>query len=464
MNAPFDLIVQGGTLVTPGGVMSGDIGIRGGRIDAVGRSLGAAHSLLDATGRVVTPGGVDPHAHIEQRSGMGLWNADTWESATHAAAMGGTTSVIAFAAQTRGQRLADAVADYEKRAGRGARIDYAFHLMLTDPGAPDFEDDLQRLIAEGHRTLKVFTTYDIRLDDTDILRILDLAREAGALTCVHAETHALIARATAELVARGMTKPRHHAASHPRLAEIEAVARVVRFAEATGAPVMIFHVSTIEAADLIRSARRRGLPVAAETCPHYLLMTEEVLDRSDAAKWMCSPPQRSEADRAGLWAALDRGDIALISSDHAPYRMDESGKFAHGADAPFPKIANGMPGLETRLPLMFDAMGHGARGGLAGFVDRVAAAPARLHGLTNKGRIAPGADADLVLWDPDRLTTYGDDDLHCNTGYNPWAGTRIRGWPETVLCRGEIIVSQGACHAAPGSGRRIDRTSWRPAP
>jgi dihydropyrimidinase len=232
-----------------------------------------------------------------------------------------------------------------------------------------------------------------------------------------------------------------------------------RLAEAAQAPVMIFHVSTAEAAAEIRAARARGAPVWAETCPHYLFQTEEVLDRPglEGAKWMCSPPQRTEADQEALWQALALGDLQLVSSDHAPYRHDETGKLSAGPDAPFPAIANGMPGLEVRLPLLFDAMVSRGRLGLAKFVDLTAEAPARLYGLSTKGRIAPGMDADLVLWDPAREHTYGEDDLHDNVGYNPWAGTTVRGWPVQVLLRGETIVRDGTFTGAPGKGRWLRR-------
>ncbi|MFW5641857.1 MAG: amidohydrolase family protein, partial [Roseicyclus sp.] len=301
--------------------------------------------------------------------------------------------------------------------------------------------------------------YNIGLDDADILRALRIAREAGALTCIHAENDAIIADARARLLAEGRTRPLDHAASRPRAAEIEAVARMCRLAEAVRAPVMIFHVSTAEAAAGIRAARTRGAPVWAETCPHYLFQTEEVLDRPglEGAKWMCSPPQRTRADQAALWAALALGDLQVVSSDHAPYRFDATGKLSAGPEATFPEIANGMPGLETRLPLMFDAMVSRGRLGLLAFVEVTSATPARLYGLAGKGAIAPGFDADLVLWDPSRRVTYGADDLHDNVGYNPWEGTTVTGWPVRVLLRGRTIVQDGTWLGTPGAGRWLRR-------
>ena len=453
-----DLVITGGQIATSEAVFTADIAISGGRIAALGTGF-SARDTLDARGLVITPGGVDPHCHIEQMSGMGQMNADTFETATRSAAMGGTTTVISFAAQAKGQRLADAATDYAARGARGAAIDFAFHLILADTQAPEFEADLAALIAQGNRSLKVFTTYNIGLDDGEILRALTIARDAGALTCIHAENDAIIAGARARLLAEGRTRPLDHAASRPREAEIEAVARMCRLAEAARAPVMIFHVSTAEAVAEIAAARARGAPVWAETCPHYLFQTEAVLDRPgiEGAKWMCSPPQRTVADQGALWAALARGDLQVVSSDHAPYRFDETGKLSAGPDAPFPAIANGMPGLEVRLPLMFDAMVSHGRLGLSKFVDLTATAPARLYGLTTKGHIAPGYDADLTLWDPERSVTYGADDLHDNVGYNPWEGLRVQGWPKHVLLRGRPLVSDGSYLGTPGAGRWLHR-------
>lgn len=454
-----DLVLRGGRIVTPAGVIEGDLAVGSGRILSVGTPVERATVEIAAHGRLVMPGGVDAHAHIEQMSGMGLWNADTFETATRSAAMGGTTSVISFAAQAKGHRLSGTVADYAARAARGAMIDHAFHVTLTDTAAPGFDDDLAALIAAGHRSLKVFTTYNIQLGDAEILKVLSLARRHGAIVCVHAENDAIIAQARAALIAAGQTAPRDHARSRPRMAEIEAVGRMCRFAEYLDQPVMLFHISTAEAADAIRAAKARGVPVRAETCPHYLFMTEDVLDRPglEGAKWMCSPPQRTVADQQALWAALEDGTLDLVSSDHAPYRFDQTGKLAAGPAPGFHQIANGLPGLETRLPLMFDAMVSQGRGGPLAFAELTATAPARLYGLPGKGSIAVGLDADLVIWDPARQVTYGADDLHDNVGYNPWQGRTVTGWPERVILRGQTLVRDGRFLGSPGNGRWIAR-------
>jgi dihydropyrimidinase len=459
MISSIDLVIHDGRVVTPDGIVEGDVAIANGEIVSVGTPVTDAGERLSAKGKWVMPGGVDPHAHIEQMSGMGQWNADTFKTATRSAAMGGTTSVISFAAQASGQSLAETVADYAARARRGAMIDYAFHMTVTDTGVPHFETDLASLITAGHRSIKVFTTYNIQLPDSDILKVFAQARKSGALVCVHAENDAIISHAKSALIAAGHTAPRDHAKSHPRMAEIEAVERICRFAEYLDQPVMLFHISTTEGAAAVKAAQDRGAPVWAETCPHYLFMTEDVLDRPglEGAKWMCSPPQRMQPDQDALWDALLGGTLSLVSSDHAPYRFDETGKLAAGPSAGFHQIANGLPGLETRLPLMFDAMVSKGRGGPEAFVELTAQAPAQLYGLQRKGAIREGMDADIVIWDPDRQVTYAGNDLHDNVGYNPWEGHTITGWPEHVILRGQTLVKDGAFLGTPGSGAWIDR-------
>ncbi len=466
MTVDIDLVIRNGRVFTPTGIVEGDLAIVGHKIVSVGKPIKAAKTEVSAKGKLVMPGGVDTHAHIEQMSGMGQWNADTFETATRSAAMGGTTSVVSFAAQSDGQPLAETVSDYAARAERGAMIDYAFHITLTDTGARGFDADLETLIVAGHRSLKVFTTYNIQLSDAEILRIFSLARQSGALVCVHAENDAIIAQAKDALIKAGRTTPRDHARSRPRMAEIEAVERICRFAEYLDQPVMLFHISTAEGAAAIRNARARGAPVWAETCPHYLFMTADVLNKpgQKGAKWMCSPPQRTVADQEALWAALDDGTLSLVSSDHAPYRFDESGKLAAGANAGFHQIANGLPGLETRLPLMFDAMVSNGQSGPEAFVQITATNPAQLYGLPNKGAIAEGMDADIVIWDPTKKVTYGANDLHDNVGYNPWEGRTVTGWPEHVILRGQTIMKNDEFFGTPGTGRWIKRSELATKP
>lgn len=453
--ADYDIIIRGGTVVHAQGTDRIDIGIRDDRIATLGDlSAASAGQVIAAEDHLVLPGGVDTHCHIEQISGAGLLNADTFETATRSAAMGGTTTVVSFAAQHPGHRMAQVVADYAALAGKGAMVDYAFHMIVSDTGNGNLTEDIPALIDGDHRSIKIFTTYDkVRQDDKSILDLLDLARDRGALVCFHAENDGIIRNATEKLLAAGKTAAKYHAASHPREAEVEAIARMCRFAEYTGARIMMFHVSTREGVDIIRAAKARGVAVQAETCPHYLLMTVDILEQDRAERFLCSPPQRTVDDQAALWDGIRDGTIGLITSDHAPYRMDESGKFANGRDAPFNRIANGMPGLETRLPLMFDSMIHKQGLSLQDFARLTATTPAQSFGLPGKGLIAPGYDADVAVWDPRLTHRYGADDLHDNVGYNPFEGAEVQGMPVTVLSRGRVIVAERRLTGVAGMGQ-----------
>lgn len=457
----YDTVIRNGTIATATDVFKADLAISGDRIAAIGSNLPAGRHEFDAAGLLVLPGGVDAHCHIEQLSGGGLMNADTFESATRSAAFGGTTTVISFAAQHRGANLTTAVEDYTTLARRGAIIDYAFHLMVANPDEQTIEQDLPALIRTGHRSVKVFMTYDaVQVNDQQLLDVMAAARAEGALVCVHAENHGLLKWMGDRLVARGYVAPKFHAVSHPRAAEVEAFHRLIAFSELLDQPIVIFHVSTAEGAAVIREARGRGVKIFAETCPHYLLMTAKDLDRPgvEGAKWVCSPPQRMQADQEALWRALALGDLQILSSDHAPYRFDASGKLSAGNNPSFKQIANGMPGLETRLPLLFDAMVSQGRMGLSKFVELTATAPARIYDLPGKGSLAIGADADIAIWDPERRVELVDE-LHDNAGYNPFAGRTLTGWPQTVFRRGEIIVAEGTLAAQPGSGKLLLRSA-----
>jgi dihydropyrimidinase len=467
--AAFDCVIRGGRIGTAVDEFDADIGITGGVITAIGRNLAPGAAEIDAKDRLVLPGGVDTHAHVEQLSAAGIVNADTFESATSSAALGGTTTVICFAAQHRGKNLLTVVNDYSALARKGAVIDYSFHLIITDPTRETLNEHVPDLVAQGHSTLKVFMTYDLLLvQDEMLLDILLAARKSQALVCVHAENHGMISWMGKRLIEMGHTAPKYHALSHPRGSEAEAFYRLITFAEFIDQPIMIFHVSTAEGVDVIRQARGRGLKVFGETCPQYLFMTAKDLDKPglEGAKWMCSPPQRTEADQEALWRGLALGDLQTISSDHAPYAFDATGKLSAGPAPTFKQIANGVPGIEARLPLLFDAMVSKGRLGLSKFVELTATAPARLYNLhPRKGSIAIGADADLVLWDPAHKTVLSDASFHDRTSYTPYTGRTITGWPRTVLRRGEVIVRDGALEAKAGSGVHLPRSGgWAAAP
>src|SRR6202521_1304752 len=464
---PFDLVIRGGTLVTATDTVEADVGIHGETVAAIGRGLDQGRREIAARGKLVMPGGVDSHAHIEQLSASGLMNADPFHSATAAAAFGGTTTVISFAAQHVGMSLAKVVEDYHKLAERGAVIDYAFHMILADPTETVLAKELPPLVKAGHSSIKVFMTYDrLKLDDVQLLDVLAAARDNGAFMMVHAENHGMIAWISKRLLARDHTAPKYHAVSHPRGGEAEAFTRLIACAALVDQPIMIFHVSTAEGAKVIRQARGEGLKVFAETCPQYLFLTAEDLDRpgAEGAKWMCSPPPRTVADQEALWQALALGDLQTVSSDHAPYRFDETGKLRAGPNPNFKQVANGLPGLEVRLPLLFDAMVSGGRLGLEKFVELTATAPAKIYNLhPRKGSIAVGADADIAIWDPQREVTLSDEIMRDLAGYTPYAGRKLRGWPVTVLSRGRVIVADGKRSAEPGSGRFLARTGGEAA-
>jgi dihydropyrimidinase len=465
--AAFDCVVRGGRVATAVDDFEADVGIKDGEIAAVGRNLGPGASEIDARGRLVLPGGIDAHAHIEQLSAAGIVNSDTFESATISAAFGGTTTVICFAAQHVGMDLMKVVADYSALAKKGAVIDYAYHLIIADPTEVTIKEQIPALIAQGHSTLKVFMTYDrLQVGDEKLLDILYAARKSGALVCVHAENHGMISWMAKRLVERGYIAPKYHTASHPRGCEAEAFNRLITFAEFIDQPVMIFHVSTAEGVDVIRRARGRGLKIFAETCPQYLFMSGKDPDKPglEGAKWMCSPPPRTEADQQAIWQGLALGDLQLVSSDHAPYAFNDKGKLSAGPSPTFKQIANGMPGIELRLPLMFDAMVSKGRLGLHKFVELTSTAPAKIYNLhPRKGSIAIGADADIVVWDAKRPVTLADGVTHDGAGYTPYAGRTVTGWPQIVMRRGEVIVDSGKLKAKPGSGAFLPRTGGEAA-
>jgi dihydropyrimidinase len=463
----YDLVIRGGRVATASDVFDADVGILGETIAAIGRRLSQGKREIDARDKLVLPGGVDSHSHIEQLSAAGIMNADTFESATVSAAFGGTTTVISFAAQHVGMNLAQVVEEYHALARKGAVIDYAFHMIVADPTRETLEDHLPALIKQGHASIKIFMTYDrLKVDDEPLLDILLAARQSGALLCAHAENHGIISWMVKRLLKGGYTHPKYHAISHARISEAEAFTRLIGMAALIDQPIMIFHVSTAEGARVIRDARGRGLKVFAETCPQYLFLTADDLDKPglEGAKWMCSPPPRRAADQEALWQALALGDLQTVSSDHAPYRFDETGKLRAGPDANFKQIANGLPGLETRLPLLFDAMVSKGRLGLEKFVELTATAPAKIYNLhPRKGSIAIGADADIAIWDPSREVTLSDAMMHDLTGYTPFAGSRLRGWPATVLSRGRVIVADGKRSVEAGTGRFLARSGGEAA-
>lgn len=457
----FDLVIRGGSVANADGVAVADVGIRDGVIAAVGPALPAGAREIDARERLVLPGGVDSHCHIEQLSSFGIPCADDFYSATVSAAFGGTTTVIPFCAQHRGDALPAVLADYHKRARAKAVIDYGFHLIVANPDERTIATDLPAAISGGIRSFKIFMTYErMRLHDEQILEVMAAARRAGALVMVHAENHGMISWLAGRMVAQGNTAPRYHAICHTRGAEAEAIQRVIALAELVDCPILIVHVSTRAGIETIRQARARGLKVMGETCPQYLFLTAQDIDRPgvQGAMFCCSPPPRDEFEQAACWQGLKDGALQVYSSDHAPYRMDAAGKLPNGEKTTFKEMANGVPGLELRLPLLFTYGVGAGRITLEEFVALTATRHAQTYGLyPRKGVIAAGADADLAIWDPRRRVEVTPELVHDNTGYTPYEGRELTGWPVKVLSRGEVIVDDGRLDAARGRGRYLAR-------
>ena len=456
----MDLVIRNGTVATASDTFKADIGITGGRITAIAESLSADREI-DASGKLVLPGGIEAHCHIAQESATGGMTADDYRSGSISAAYGGNSCFVPFAAQHRGMGVIETLDLYDSRAEGASVIDYGYHLIVADPTEKALTEELPQAFARGVTSFKVFMTYDLmKIDDGQFLDILSVAKRHGALTMVHAENSGIIKWISDRLVAAGHTQPRYHAISHPVAAEAEAINRAITLARFVDAPLLIVHVSTPEGAGLVAKARLDGAKIFGETCPQYLFLTKEDLDRPgmEGAKFMCSPPVRDTATQEALWRHLQAGTFSVFSSDHAPYRFDASGKLSKGPDASFKQIANGMPGIALRLPLLFSEGVRGGRITLNQFVTLGATNAAKLYGMhPQKGTIAIGADADIAIWDPEETRTVTVEDQHDNMDYTPFEGRQVTGWPVTVLSRGEAVIEGGRLVAEPGRGRFVHR-------
>jgi dihydropyrimidinase len=391
----------------------------------------------------------------------GLKMADDFHSGTVSAACGGTTTVIPFAAQMKGQSLRAAVEDYHRRAEGKAVVDYAFHMIISDPTETVLKEELPQLIREGYTSFKIYMTYDdMKLTDRQILDLLAVARREGAMAMVHAENADCIGWLTEQLEAAGLTAPKYHAASRPMLVEREATHRAIAISELVDVPILIVHVSGKEAIEQIRWAHGHGLRIYAETCPQYLVLTADHLDGEGyhGAKCVCSPPPRDKANQQYVWDGLADGLFTVFSSDHAPFRYDDAeGKKPGGKEVPFRYIPNGTPGLETRLPLLFSEGVVKGRIDLNRFVALTATDPAKMYGLyPRKGTIAIGSDADIAIWDPHKAVTVRNDMLHHNVDYTPYEGMHVTGWPEMTLSRGEVVWDNGRVDAQIGRGQFLE--------
>jgi dihydropyrimidinase len=463
MSAALDLCIRNGTIVTASDRTVADLGVREGRIVTLGRDLPPAAEEIDATGLLVLPGGVDAHCHIEEPSYQGAALADDFASATLAAACGGTTTVISFVNCLPGTGPMRATLEaYQEKARARARIDFAFHILLGDLPAGGIAQELPALMEDGHLSVKVFMTYDgYRLDDQRILSVMDITRRSGGITMVHAENGDCVHWLSDRLAGAGRTTLGAFATSAPPAAEREATHRAIALAEIAGARALLVHVSAADALEQIRWARQRGLPILAETCPQYLLRTKTDLDTPgwEAARFLCSPPLRTLQDAGELWRALAGGMLDLVSSDHCAFTLKT--KMAAGtrnAVPDFRHVPPGLPGLETRLMLLFQEGVTAGRLTLEQFVALTATNPAKIYGLYPcKGSLMPGADADIVLWDPQAAHVIQHSTLHDACDFTPYEGQVVTGMPVMTFSRGDCLWDRGEITARPGRGQRVIR-------
>lgn len=457
----FDLVVKGGTVATAADVFVADVGISDGVIAALGRDLAGAETI-DATGRYVLPGGIDSHVHIDQPTAEGITMADTFESGTLSGLFGGNTTLLPFCFQLKGQTLREALTDYHAKAKGQLYTDVSFHLVITDPTEQLLGQELPAAVADGYTSFKVFMTYpDTRLDDAQILQVMDCARRTGALAMVHAENEDAIRYLIDKHVEAGKLEPVYHAFTRPKAVEREATHRAITLAEVVDVPVVIVHVSNGAAMEEIERARQRGMNVTGETCPQYIRLTEDDLRGMnwEGAKQVCSPPPRTAEEWDNIWRGITSGTFELFSSDHCPFWYDdERGKLNPKGRKDFRHIPNGIPGVETRLPILFSEGVSQGRIDINRFVALSSTNHAKTYGLyPKKGTIAVGSDADIAIWDPSVETTVRHADLHCGSDYTPFEGLAIKGMPTTVILRGKVMVKDRELVGAKGDGLYLPR-------
>lgn len=457
-------LVRHGTIVNADGRRPADVLVEDGRIAAIGEGLRApAGRVIDAAGRLLFPGGVDVHTHLDMPLGD-IRTADDFESGTVAAACGGTTTVIDYATQARGGSLGDALDAWMSLAAGRAVIDFGFHMCIADL-RPDVDAEIDAMVAAGVPSFKLFMAYPDRLmlNDGEIFRVLRRTAACGGLVCLHAENGPVIDVLVRDALAAGHTAPRFHTLTRPPILEAEAVHRGIVLARLAGAPLYIVHLSSAEALHEVSEAREGGHPVLAETCPQYLLLSADDAaskgDPFDDARTVVSPPLRARHSQEALWAGLSRGDVQVVATDHCPFLLRDKAR----GRGDFSKIPNGAPGIEHRLALLYDAGVATGRISLERFVEITSAAPAKIFGLSpRKGAIAEGADADLVVFDPAGSTRVSAATHHMRVDYNLYEGRTLSGAVETVIARGEVIVERGGFVGARGRGRFLKRAPFVP--
>ncbi len=456
-------LIKNGTVVTASDTTPADVWIEDGKIAGVVQhgkgSFGQADREIDAKGRYVLPGGIDVHTHLDMPFG-GTTSIDDFSSGTIAAAHGGTTAIIDFAIQKKGESLRAGLDTWHAKAEGKAAIDYGFHMIVTDVPPPVLAE-MQKLVDEGVSSFKLFMAYPnvLLLDDQSIFRAMLRAGELGALICMHAETGLPIDVLVEKALAQGHAAPIYHALTRPEAAEATGTERAIALAEMAQVPVYIVHLSCRRALERVMEGRDRGLKAFAETCPQYLFLNEDHLrgkpnDAFEGAKYVCTPPLRPHDHHADLWRGLRNYDLQVVSTDHCPFCM--KGQKELGRDS-FAKIPNGLPGIETRMYLLYEAVTQG-KISLNCFVEITSTAPAKIFGLyPKKGTVAVGADADLVVWDPERRFRLDHANLHMRADYSCFEGHEVPGSPTHVLSRGDVVVENGKLAAKAGRGQFLRR-------
>ena len=458
-------IIKGGTIITAGDSIEADVLIEDGVITSIGRLADAkADEVIDASGLLVMPGGIDPHTHLAMPFG-GTVSSDDFFTGHRAAAFGGTTCHIDFALQAKGETLKQGIRTWKKRAEGKAAIDYGFHVAVTDP-TDETIAEIPSLTEEGVTSLKVFLAYKgvFQVDDTAFLKVLNSAGKAGMLTMVHAENGDAIAMETERLLAEGKTEMKYHNEAHSAIIEAEATSRAVDFVEMTGSPLYIVHVASGQGLQAIRRGRRKGLPVMAETCSQYLTLTDKSIETGgfEGAKYICSPPPKTEWDQSIIYECISDGTIKTIATDHCPFWFDGTkegrtpGKEL-GRDS-WAQVPNGVPGIEDRFIVLWHL---GVNSGLITpeqFVALSSANAAKIFGMyPKKGTISVGADADIVIFDPAEKRTISAKNHHMNVDYNVYEGLEVTGWPVQVLSRGRTLVKGDQWLGEEGAGQFVVR-------
>jgi dihydropyrimidinase len=450
-------LIRNGRVVTAVDDYRADILIEGETVSTIGAKLEMeADRVIDAAGKLVIPGGIDPHTHMQLPFG-GTEASDDFRTGTIAAAHGGTTTIIDFAVQYKGQALREGLDAWHAKAEGKAAIDYGFHLIVTD-----LEDErvpeLYKAMDEGVTSFKLFMAYPgvFLADDATIFRAMSAAGSRGGLICMHAENGIVINEIIKRALAEGRTAPKYHALTRPTVAEAEGVHRAIAIAEMAESPVYIVHLSCTEALNQVREARDRGLPAFAETCPQYLFLSiDDYGEGFEGAKYVMTPPLREKHNQAELWKGLRTDDLQVISTDHCPFCMKEQKEL--GRDD-FSKIPNGAPGVEHRMSLIYDGGVVQNRISLNRFVELTSTAAAKMFGLfPRKGTIAVGSDADIVIFDPERVQTISASTHHMNVDYSAYEGRKVQGTVETVLSRGRVVVEGNEFKGKAGDGQFLKR-------